>query len=155
MPFSFDRRAFIIHMLLVSIWINLSEVFRYFVIVRPDARSFLAALPDALPMNLPVFVIWGIWDTILTAFVVFLFWLVAQVFGNNYRSVLLAGTIGWAGCFLLVWVGFCNMGLASPLLAFKALPLAWFELVVACAIASWLYQRTLPLHPLTSTSPSS
>jgi hypothetical protein len=33
------------------------------------------------------------------------------------------------------------MGLASPLLALKALPLAWFEVVVACAIASWLQER--------------
>lgn len=141
MQSSFNSRQFIIHVLLVSIWINISEVFRYFAIVMPEGRSFLTALPGALPMSLPVFAVWGVWDTLFTGFVVFLFWLVAQVFGNNRRSILLAGTIGWAGFFLLFWVGFCNMGLASPLLALKALPLAWFEVVVACAIASWLQER--------------
>jgi hypothetical protein len=154
MQSSFNLRQFIIHVLLVSIWVNLSEVFRYFVIVMPEAQSFLAGLPGALPMNLPVFAVFAVWDTLLTAFVVLLFWLVAQVFGNNRRSVLLAGMIGWVGFFLLFWVGFCNMGLASPLLALKVLPLAWFELVVACAITSWLHQRDLALC-IRSTSPSS
>jgi hypothetical protein len=91
-------------------------------------------------MNLPVFAVWGAWDMALTAAVVFMFWLVAQVFGNSLRSVFLSSTVSWVFFFLLFWVGLCNMGLAQPLLALKALPLAWFEVFIASFIASRLYQ---------------
>jgi hypothetical protein len=138
----FNIKKFIINVLLVSIWVNVSEVFRYFVIVMPEARSFLAAIPGALPMNLPVFAVWGVWDTVLTAAIVFMFWLISQVFGNTIRSVFISGTVSWAFFFLLFWVGMCNMGLAQPLLALKALPLAWIEVVVASFLASSLYQST-------------
>lgn len=140
MHYYFNVRQFIINVLLVSIWINVSEVFRYFAIVMPESRSFLAAIPGSLPMNLPVFAVWGAWDMALTAAVVFMFWLVAQVFGNSLRSVLLSSTVSWVFFFLLFWVGLCNMGLAQPLLALKALPLAWFEVFIASFIASRLYQ---------------
>jgi hypothetical protein len=78
-------------MLLVSLWVNASEVFRYFVIVMPETRAFLSMVPNIAPMNLPVFLIWGVWDTLLTASIVFMFWLVSQAFGNNMRSVVIAG----------------------------------------------------------------
>lgn len=136
----FNTRRFAIVVLLVSIWVNASEVFRYFVIVMPATRDFLSGVPGVAPMNLPVFAIWGAWDMLLTACTVFMFWLVSQVFGNNYRSVVVAGTLSWVFFFVLFWVAMCNMALAQPTLALKALPLAWFELVVASYIASVLYR---------------
>jgi len=136
----FNTRRFAIVVLLVSIWVNASEVFRYFVIVMPATRDFLSVVPGVAPMSLPVFAIWGAWDMLLTACTVFMFWLVAQVFGNNYRSVVVAGTLSWVFFFVLFWVAMCNMALAHPMLALKALPLAWVELVVASYIASVLYR---------------
>jgi hypothetical protein len=142
----FNLRQFIINVFFVSIWINVSEIFRYFVIVMPEMRSFLGMVPGILPMNLPIFAVWFGWDNVLTAAVVFMFWLVAQVFGNTLRSVFLSGTVAWAFFFLLCWVGMCNMGLAPPLLLLKVLPLAWLEVVIASLIASRLYQDDAPLN---------
>lgn len=137
----FNFKKFILTTLIVSIWINLSEVFRYFVIVMPRTREHLSMVPGVAPMNWGVFAIWGVWDTLLTALVVFMYWLVAQRFGNNSKSAMLAGTTSWLFFFVLFWVGLVNMGLTSVSLAAIALPLAWLEMVVASWIASRLYAR--------------
>ena len=139
----FNLRQFIVVVLLVSIWVNTSEVFRYFVIVMPETRAFLSMVPDIAPMNWPVFFIWGAWDTLLTATIVFIFWLVAQVFGNNLRSVFIAGIASWASFFVLFWVGMCNMSLAQPKIALVALPLALLETIVAAYFSSRLYARSV------------
>jgi hypothetical protein len=137
----FDTKQFILTILIVSIWINISEVFRYFVIVKPMMQEYLAMLPGAIPMNWIVFAIWGIWDTILTTLVVFIYWLVAQRFGNNLMSTVISATTSWALFFLLFWLGMVNMGLSSILIALIALPLSWLEMIVANWILSKLYVR--------------
>jgi hypothetical protein len=141
MQTAFNTRQFIVVTLIVSVWVNVSEVFRYFVIVMPETRAFLSMVPNIAPMNWPVFLIWGAWDTMLTASIVFTFWLVAQRFGNNTRSIIIAGLASWAAFFVLFWVGMVNMSLAEPKLALIALPLALLETIVAAFIASRLYAR--------------
>lgn len=141
MKSEFNLRQFAIAVLLVSLWVNASEVFRYFVIVMPETRAFLSMVPNIAPMNLPVFLIWGLWDTLLTASIVFMFWLVSKTFGNDLRSVAIAGVASWVFFFVLFWVGMVNMSLAEPKLATLALSLALFETLVASYIASWFYAR--------------
>jgi hypothetical protein len=143
MPTDFNLKQFIMTALIVSIWINISEVFRYFVIVKPMLAEYLSILPGVLPMNWMVYVIWGVWDVILTALVVFVYWLVAQRFDNNLMSTVIAATTSWALFFLLFWLGMVNMALSSVSIALIALPLAWLEMVVACLIASKLYAKNL------------
>lgn len=137
----FSLRKFVLATLIVSIWINLSEVFRYFVIVLPKTREYLAMVPGVAPMDWGVFAIWGLWDTVLTVLVVFMYWLVAQRFGNNLRSVVLAGMISWMFFFLLFWVAMVNMALAPVALAVIALPLAWLEMMIASYIAFKVHAR--------------
>jgi hypothetical protein len=103
----FNIKHFVLTTLIVSIWVNISEVFRYFVIVKPMMQEYLAMLPGAIPMNWIVFAIWGIWDTILTTLVVFIYWLVAQRFGNNLMSTIISATTSWAlffCCFGWAWL---------------------------------------------------
>lgn len=114
---------------------------KQFAIVVPETRQFLSMVPDIAPMNWSVFLIWGVWDTVLTASIVFMFWLVAQFFGNNGRSVVVAGLASWILFFVLFWVGIYNMSLTSLSLAAVALPLALLETIVASFIASRLYAR--------------
>jgi hypothetical protein len=139
MTTDFNLKKFILTTLIVSIWINLSEVFRYFVIVMPKTREYLSMVPGIAPMNWSVFASWGVWDTILTGLVIFVYWLVAQRFGNNRMSAVLAGTISWMLLFVLFWLAMINMALAPVEIALIALPLAWFEMIVASWISSKLY----------------
>jgi hypothetical protein len=141
MPTDFNLKQFILTTLIVSIWINISEVFRYFVIVKPLMREYLPMVSGIVPINWLIFASWGVWDTILTALVVFVHWLVAQRFGNNFMSTVIAATTSWALFFLLFWLGLVNMGLSSVLIAFMTLPLALLEMVVACSISSKLYAK--------------
>ena len=135
----FIVKDFLITTLLVSIWVHVSEVFRYFVIVRPKMHETLSAIPNVADMNMGIFLIWGAWDTLLTALFVFLFWVCAQVFGNNHRSVTISGLVSWCFFFVLFWVGMANMNLSSWSFTIIVLPLALLETMVAAFIASKLY----------------
>ncbi|MFG1304752.1 hypothetical protein V5F34_11555 [Xanthobacter autotrophicus] len=131
----FPTRAFVLACVLVSIWINASEIFRYFVFVMPMTRATLPMVPDVAPMSVPVFLVWGLWDTLLVVMNVLLTWLYARAFGASLRSAVVAGTLGWLFFFVLFWVAMLNMNLAAPATAAIALPLAWVELVVGSLLA--------------------
>jgi hypothetical protein len=137
----FPMRPFLMACLIVSVWVNASEVFRYFVFVMPMIRSSLSMVPDVAPMNLGVFLIWGIWDTILVAMAVLVYWLWSAQFGSGLKSIVVSGTLSWLFFFVLFWVGLMNMRLAGRDMLAIALPLAWLELVIASAIAEWSFRR--------------
>jgi len=137
----FNLKHFVYITLITSIWINTSEVFRYFLFVMDRTKSFFPNKENVAEMDLGIFVIWGIWDTILTAFVVLIFWLYAHVFGNNNRSVFISGTIVWVSVFVIFWVATANMGLSSWNILLITLPLSWIEIIVGSLIASRLYKR--------------
>ncbi len=128
--------------LLVNIlWINASEVLRYFVFVMPMMRDAFSSLPDVAPMNLPVFLIWGIWDTILVVTATLLPWMAIKVFGASALHAVVFGTGVWMAVFVILWLGLYNMNLATPGVLAVALPLAWFEMVVASLIVWWFTVR--------------
>ncbi len=134
-------KDFIVITIVTSLWVNASEVFRYFVLVRPEMHEYLSVVPNVADMNWGIFAIWGLWDTLLTALYVFLFWLCAQTFGNNLKSVVISGFMSWCFFFVLFWVGMANMNLSSWSYLFIVLPLALIETLVAAFIASKLYLR--------------
>ncbi len=145
---SFSTRQFTKVVLITSIWINASEVFRYFLLVMPRVKAYWNDLESVAQMNMGIFAIWGIWDTILTALIVFSFWLFSRVYGNNLRSVFISGILSWVFFFVLYWVGAANMGYSDWSMLGITLPLSLFEVVVANVIASVLYKkydRTVPL----------
>jgi hypothetical protein len=127
--------------LLTSIWVNISEVFRYFVIVRPIMQEHLSAIPNVLPMDWGIFSIWGVWDTILTIGIVFIAWLCNQVYGKSTRTIIIAGTTSWAMFFLLFWVGLVNMTLSKIGLLAYTLPLSWIETTVGAWITIKLLEK--------------
>ena len=100
----FNLKSFAIIVLITSIWVNASEVFRYFVLVMPRVKKYWNGLETVADTSWTIFGIWGIWDTILTAMTVFLFWLYSQRFGNNNRSILISAILGWIFFFVLYWV---------------------------------------------------
>ena len=128
-------------LVILAIWINASEVFRYFVFVMPMMRDALPGVADVAPMNLPVFMIWGVWDTILLLAVAGFVWLFLERFGNGLGQALLAGTLIWLAIFGILWLGLYNMNLATPAILAIALPLSWLELVIAALIIRWGMQR--------------
>ena len=135
----FTVKQFLIITLLVSIWINISEVFRYFVLVRPRVKAFFAGRTGIADINLGIFSIWGFWDTLLTGIVVLVFWLYARSYGNNPKSVFISGFIVWAAVFVIFWVATANMGLSNWGINLITLPLSLLEMIVGTWLASKLY----------------
>ena len=134
-------RTIWITFLITTLWINVSETFRYFAFVMPIMREDLAMIPNVAPMNLVVFSIWGAWGTLLTFMVMWITRLCMRQPDSKKRVAFIAGTTMWSCFFALFWLGLINMNLAKPSLALIALPLAWIEMVVAAWLAQWSYER--------------
>ena len=137
----FNLKSFVIIVLITSIWVNASEVFRYFVLVMPRVKAYWNNLESVADMNWVIFSIWGVWDTILTAMTVFMFWLYAQRFGNNNKSVITSAILAWVFFFVLYWVGAANMGYSDWSILCITLPLSLLELIIANFIAAKLYKK--------------
>ncbi|MEL7388672.1 MAG: hypothetical protein AAFN76_02720, partial [Pseudomonadota bacterium] len=93
------------------------------------------------PMNLTVFVIWGVWDSILVLSATLIPWLWMQHWGASKTSALLAGSFVWMTIFVILWLGLFNMNLATAAILSVALPLAWLEMVVASLIVRHMLVR--------------
>ncbi len=130
-------RAFLLTFTITTLWINASEVFRYFAFIMPMMQNHLAALPDVAQMNIPIFMIWGIWDTILTFAVVGFSWIYFERMGFGVRNAIISGTLVWASIFVILWLGLYNMNLASLAILSIALPLSWLEMIVAALLVNW------------------
>ncbi|KZL26047.1 hypothetical protein [Pseudovibrio sp. WM33] len=135
------KGAFWLALLLNLLWINASEVFRYFAFVMPLMRSSLPQVQDVAPMNLPVFMIWGVWDTVLVLAATGLSWVLLERFGPTIRNALYAGSTIWATIFVILWLGLWNMNLATTQVVLTTLPLAWLEMIVAALIVRWMMVR--------------
>ncbi|WP_350290692.1 hypothetical protein [uncultured Croceitalea sp.] len=138
---TFKLKQFFIITLITSIWINLSEVFRYFVLVIPRVKSFFNDKNGIAEMDWVIFTIWGFWDTLLTAVLVFIFWLYSNTFGHNFKSVFASGTLVWLAVFVIFWVATSNMGLSSWSILWITLSLSWLEMIVGAWIAHQLYKK--------------
>jgi hypothetical protein len=119
------------------IWINASEVLRYFAVLRAMMKSAFPQIPEIAPMNLPVFLSWGVWDTILLFAVSCFSWLYLEHFGNGTRNAVIAATLVWLSIFVTLWQGLLNMNLATVGILAAMLPWAWAEMVVAALIVDW------------------
>lgn len=138
----FVLKDFILIALITSLWVNASELVRYFGYVRPKMQEYFSNIPQMGTIwEVQILAVWGFWDTLITALYVFLFWLCAQVFGNNVKSILISGVMSWLFFFVLYWVASANMFLASWSNLLVVLPMALVETVVASYIASRLYLR--------------
>ena len=134
-------RAFWEAMVVNYVWINISEVFRYFAFVMPMMRKALPGLPNVAPMNVPIFLLWGVWDTILIVTVTVTAWFAMDRFGNSIRVAFRTATGLWIAVFGILWLGLLNMNLATLSVAGVALPLAWLELFVAVLVVRWTIRR--------------
>ena len=134
-------KALVMAFWLNFLWINVSEVARYFLVVRPMLHEAFPGQDEVGAMSASIFAVWGLWDLILICAATGFYWLWLNAFGNRTWQVLAAGSIFTVSVFGLLWLGIANMGLAPLNLAVAALPLAWLEQLIACAIVAWAIQR--------------
>ncbi len=137
----FNTKQFIIITLITSIWINIAEIFRAMVIAFPRMKAFFADRIEIGQMELSNVLIWGLWDTLLTIVLVYIFWTTAKAFGNNFKSIFISGTMTTIATLGIFWIANVNTGLGDWSTAFVVLPIAWIEMIIGAWIASKLYKR--------------
>lgn len=135
------RRLFLPALLANFIWINLSEIARYFWVVRPMLHEAFPGQTHIAAMDWSIFALWGIWDMVLIFGATGFFWLWLEKFGSQWQQIVLASLGFTLTIFGLIWLGIANMGLAPYSLLFVALPLAWIEQLIACYIVAFFQQR--------------
>jgi len=134
LPQQWPSRVYWIAFIWCFLFINASEVFRYFVFVMPMMREALPTLTNVAPMDLGVFAVWGVWDTILVFAVTGFVWMFFDRYGESWRKAVLAGSLIWCAIFVILWLGLYNMNLAPIKVVLVALSLSWLELVIAALI---------------------
>lgn len=139
---AFPVRGFILALGVNAIWINASEVFRYFVFVMPMMREALPGVENVAPMNVPIFLVWGVWDTVLLVFSTLMTTLWLAVFGSHVRQAIAAGAAIWGGVFCIFWIAMLNMNIATPAVAGVASLFALIEMVVAALITRWALRKS-------------
>jgi hypothetical protein len=119
------------------VWINTSEIVRYFAVLRGMMQASFSQIPDVAPMNVPVFLSWSVWDTLLIFAATGFSRLYLERFGNTVRNAVAAGTAIWCAVFVLLWLGLLNMRMATPGILAAMLPWAWAEMIIAALIVLW------------------
>ena len=134
-------RAFVVALLLNGIWINLSEVVRYFALVKPMLNKAFPGDESVATVTPAIFASWMIWDTILVITATAFYWMFLERNGSNIRNVVLAATYFTITIFGLLWLGVINMGLAPIKIMISAIPLAWIEQIIAAGIVLWALKK--------------
>ena len=119
------------------VWINASEVWRYFAVVKPLLHETVPGRPGIAAVTPGIFASWMLWDTILVLAATGFYWLYLERFGRTWRHGLAAALWFTAAVFGLLWLGTVNMGLVPVVFLWTALPLAWAEQAVAALIVLW------------------
>lgn len=140
----FNVKQFVIITLITSVWIHIGETARAMFVAFPLMESFFEGklqLVGAAQMQVSHALVWGLWDTILTAILVFIYWLCSVAFGSQSKSVLISGTVTAFATIGIFWIASVNSGLGEWSSAFKIFPLAWIELIIGAWIAAKLYSK--------------
>jgi hypothetical protein len=134
---SASARAFWEALVLNFFWMNVSEVARYFLVVKPMMGRAFAEVPGIVPNTPTIGALWTVWDLLLIGITTVICWMVLERYRPTWLWSIGAGTLVWVSVFLLLWLGLHNMGLATTEIMFAALPLAWAELVIASLLVGW------------------
>lgn len=137
----FKPGQFAIITLITSVWIHIAEIARALFVAFPRMKAFFGDRIEIGQMEISNALIWGLWDTLLTVVLVYIFWTTAKAFGNNFKSVLISATMTTLGTLGIVWIANVNTGLGDWTTAFMVLPIAWVEMIIGALIASKLYNR--------------
>ncbi len=142
-------RSFWLALGLNFVWINVSEVLRYFLVILPKLRSTFPHDAGIGAITPEIFASWMIWDTILVFAATGFYWLWFVKFRIGLTEPAKASLAFTITVFGLLWLGVVNMGLAPPSFIVAALPLAWGEQFVAALLTYWSTQRleVCPRHP--------
>lgn len=138
---NFNLKRFALITLITSFWIHAGEIARAVLLAFPRMEAFFGDRIEIGAMEISNALIWGVWDTLLSAILVFIFWLCSVAFGNNTKAIIVSGTTTALATIGIFWIANVNTGLGEWSTAAVLFPLAWIEMIIGAWIASKLYAR--------------
>ena len=135
------RKAFLTALGVNFIWINLSEVARYFGVIKPMLHETFPGAPHIGAVTPSIFASWMVWDTVLILAATGFYWIYLRHAGVTIRNAFIAATAFTIPGFGLIWLGVVNMGLAPITFLYAALPLAFVEQAIAAFIVLRVIKR--------------
>ena len=136
-----NPRAFWLALALNFVWINVSEVWRYFAIVKPKLLETFPDVAGIAPTSPGIIASWMLWDTVLILAATGTYWLFLKDDALSLSRAYFVATCFTITVFGLIWLGIANMGLAPISFLWAALPLAWAEQAIAALIVLWAMRR--------------
>lgn len=138
---SLNSRKFWTSFLYNMIWVNISGLPRYFLVVTP---LLLAAFPDTdgiAPVSLSILASWGIWTFIFVYASTATYWMYFDRNGASIQNLLVISFMFTLVTIGLVWLAIANMGLAPLHLLFYAFPLGLVEQIISAWLVRKVYTR--------------
>ena len=141
---NFNTKQFIMITLIASIWIQIGEFARGFIVAFPRMQEFWGANWENLELgrveasNVTIWTGWGF----LLAFVLgYIVWTSIHSMGNNRKTLFIAGTMTTLATLVISWIANVNTGFGSWDTALILCLIAWVELLVAAFIMGHLYKN--------------
>lgn len=135
------KSPFVIALLFNMVWVNISEVVRYFGLVKPMLHDTFPGQDNIAMVTPMIFGSWMVWDTILIFAGTGFYWLYLEKFGRTKTNAILCASAFTITVFGLLWLGVVNMGLLPSRFIWSALPLAWGEQIIAALIVNWCFRK--------------
>lgn len=119
-----------------TIWVNISGLPRYFLVVAPMLYAAFPDKPEVAPVSVPIMALWGIWTVLFMLVTTGFYWMYFDRNGITGRNIFVSAFWVTITTIVLTWFALGNMGLAPYSLLFAATPLAFAEQVISAYIVS-------------------
>lgn len=123
-------KAFLIN----TLWVNISGLPRYFLLVKPMLHAASPENPDLAPVSIPVLLSWGLWTVGFMLVTTGFYWMYFDRNGKTGRHVVVAAIWVTTATIGLTWLGIVNMGMVPVSIMAAAVGWATLEQIVSAFI---------------------
>lgn len=134
-------KPFLKALLLNSLWVNISGLPRYFLLIKPMLHETLPNDPTIAPVSLAILASWGLWTVVFMLVTTGFYWMYFDRNGNTTRNVIVSAIWVTLATIGLTWLGIVNMGLLPITFLVAAMAWATIEQLVSAFIVSSTMKR--------------
>lgn len=138
-----NGKPFLKAFLLNTLWVNVSGLPRYFLLIKPMLHDALPNDPKIAPVSLAILASWGLWTLVFMLVTTGFYWMYFDRNGTSTRSVIVSAIWVTLATIGLTWLGIVNMGLLPVVFLGAAMAWATIEQLVSAFIVSSTMKREL------------
>jgi hypothetical protein len=120
------------HIILISLWINISETLRWILFSQSHFMKHYQSLNLVLPLGPLVLLFWLIWGVLLSAMIYFI---------SEKFSLLQSTFMIWIMAFLMFWLGLYNLDVLPVSILWLVIPLSFISVLVGVLISNYLRNK--------------